>query len=152
MFMFQLDDTFLNDVGLGSMPEPEKRAFLQHLYEELELRVGTRLSEGMTDAQLAEFESIIDRKMEIVDAWLARFVPNYANEPAFLQMQQTLGLSPTDPALKAEFTSTRWLELNRPNYREVVRQVMEQLKQEIMANKDAILGGNSSQDSYTLAA
>lgn len=148
--MFQLDDTFLNDVGLGGMPEAEKRAFLQHLYEELELRVGTRLSEGMTDAQLAEFEAIIDRKMEIVDAWLNRFVPGYISDPAFIQMQQTLQLSPADPGLKAEFTSTRWLELNRPNYRDVVKQVMEDLKQEVTANRDTILG--SSQSDHTLAA
>ena len=29
-------------------------------YEELELRVGTRLSESLTDVQLAEFEALID--------------------------------------------------------------------------------------------
>lgn len=151
--MFQLDDNFLNNVGLGGLPDAEKRAFLQHLYEELELRVGTRLSEGMTDAQLAEFEAIIDRKMEIVDAWLTRFAPNYSNDQAFVQMQQTLRLPATDPGLKAEFTSTRWLELNRPNYRDVVKEVMEQLKQEIITNRDAILGrGSGSQTDYTLAA
>jgi len=46
------------------MPDDHKQAFLEHLYEELELRVGTRLSEGMTDAQLAEFEKLIDAKDE----------------------------------------------------------------------------------------
>jgi hypothetical protein len=148
--MFALDNNFLIDVGLGDMPNAERQAFLQHIYEELELRVGTRLSEGMTDAQLAEFEAIIDRKMEIVDAWLNRFVPGYVSDPAFIQMQQTLQLSPTDPALKAEFTSTRWLELNRPSYRDVVKQVMEELKQEVIANRDTILGG--SQNDHALAA
>ena len=50
--MFQLDDKFLQDVGLGGLPEEQKQAFLAYFREQLELRVGTRLSEGLTDAQL----------------------------------------------------------------------------------------------------
>ena len=53
--MFQLDENFLNDIGLGSLPEAQKKPFLQHIYEELELRVGTRLSDGLSDEQLEEF-------------------------------------------------------------------------------------------------
>jgi len=45
--MFQLDDQFLNDIGLGNLPDDQKKPFLQHIYDELELRVGTRLSDGM---------------------------------------------------------------------------------------------------------
>ena len=44
--MFQLDDKFLEEVGLGSLPADQKQAFLAHLREQLELRVGTQLSEG----------------------------------------------------------------------------------------------------------
>ena len=57
--MFQLDDKFLEEIGLNSLPEEQKKPFLQHIYDELELRVGTKLSDGMTDEQLEEFESII---------------------------------------------------------------------------------------------
>lgn len=141
--MFKLDDTFLADVGLGAMPEAEKQPFLQHIYQELELRVGTRLSEGMSDAQLAQFEAIIDRKMDIVDSWLAQFVPNYTTDDAFLRMQQVTNLAITDPALRSEYASTKWLELNRPNYRDVVKQTLEELKGEIRNNSSAILGQNT---------
>lgn len=141
--MFQLDDTFLADVGLGNMPEAEKQPFLQHIYQELELRVGTRLSEGMSDEQLAQFEAIIDRKMEIVDPWLMQYVPSYQNDQAFLQMQQATQLAADDLALKAEFASTKWLEFNRPNYRDVVKQVLEELKQEIRSNAASLLGGQN---------
>lgn len=143
--MFQLDDTFLNDVGLTGLPDDQKKPFLQHVYEELELRVGTRLSDGMTDTQLQEFEAIIDRKMEVVDPWLMRFVPNYQADQAFLRLQQATKLPATDPSLKAEFAATKWLEYNRPNYRDVVAQVLEELKREISANSSAILGNSSAQ-------
>jgi hypothetical protein len=105
--MFQLDDNFLQSVGLGNMPTEQKDAFLEHLYEELELRVGTRLSEGMSDEQLAAFEKLID-----------------SND---------------------ESGALSWLETNRPDYKQVVAEELEKLKQEVSSNKDKILGTDASQ-------
>lgn len=142
--MFQLDDKFLADIGLGDLPADQKQAFLQHIYEELELRVGTKLSDGLSDQQLEEFEKIIDRDQAVIEAWLAAHVQDYAADPIFQRMQQALKLEATDPNLRAEYTATKWLEVNRPDYRDVVKQVLDELKAEIVANKDAIIGANSS--------
>ncbi len=138
--MFQLDDKFLEDVGLAQLPPEQKQAFLEQVYSSLEERVGVRLSEGLTDAQLEEFEGIIDRKPEKVNTWLATYAPQYTADPVFQRIQQATGLQAGDPALLAEFAATKWLEVNRPNYREVVAQVMTELKSEIVQNRDAILG------------
>src|SRR5688572_114134 len=76
--MFNLDDDFLQSLGLGGLPDDQKQAFLQHVYDELELRVGTRLSEGMSDQQLSEFEKLIDSNDEKgALAWLESNRPNY---------------------------------------------------------------------------
>jgi hypothetical protein len=139
--MFQLDDQFLTDIGLANMPDDQKQAFLQHIYEELELRVGTRLSDGLSDQQLEEFEKVIDKDQAVIDNWLAVHVQDYQNDEIFKRMQQALQLDPVDPNLKAEYVATKWLEVNRPDYRDVVKQVLDELKAEIIANKDAILGG-----------
>lgn len=139
--MFQLDDKFLADIGLNDLPDDQKQAFLQHIYEELELRVGTRLSDGLSDQQLEEFEKIIDRDQPTIDAWLAAHVQDYTNDQVFQRMQQALNRDPADPVLRAEYVATKWLEVNRPDYRDVVKLVLDELKGEIMANKDAILGG-----------
>lgn len=81
--MFQLNDDFLQSVGLGAMPDDQRQAFLQHLYEELELRVGTRLSEGMSDDQLAQFEKLIDANDDRgALAWLEANRPNYRDTVA----------------------------------------------------------------------
>ena len=138
--MFQLDDQFLADVGLASLPEEQKKPFLQHTYDQLEYKVGIRLSEGMTDAQLQEFESIIDRKEEVVRSWLAHHAPNYQQDEVFQRMMQASGLPADHPNLAGEFAATKWLEVNRPNYRDVVAATLAEIKQEIMQNKDAILG------------
>jgi hypothetical protein len=137
--MFQLDEKFLEEIGLNELPEEQKKPFLQHIYDELELRVGTKLSDGMSDAQLSEFESIIDRKDEVVIAWLRKFAPNYKTETGFTQIQKTTGLDENNPSLRAEYAATKWLEVNRPDYRDVVSAVLEDLKKEIIASKDVIL-------------
>lgn len=141
--MFQLDDNFLQQVGLGDLPDDQKQAFLDHFKEQLELRVGTKLSDGLQDAQLAEFESFIDRDEARVNEWITRNVPDYQNDPVF---QQLSGGAPSDTpplVLMSEYASLKWLGINRPDYRDVVARTMDELKAEIIANRDAILGNTA---------
>lgn len=142
--MFQLDDQFLVDVGLGTLPEEQKKPFLQHTYDQLEYRVGIRLSEGMSDEQLQEFEKIIDRDQATVTSWLAQHAPAYQQEEVFQRLVQASGLPAESPDLAAEFAATKWLEVNRPDYRDVVKATLDEIKAEIMQNKDAILGNTAA--------
>ncbi len=76
--MFRLDDNLLQELGLGSLPPAEKNKMLAHIYETLELRVGMKLAEQMSDAQLDEFETFIDRNDEEgALKWLETNFPNY---------------------------------------------------------------------------
>lgn len=79
--MLKLDNNLLDELGLGSLPEDQKRAMLQHIYETLELRVGTNLANQMTDQQLEEFEKFIDEGGDANQAqalqWLETNLPNY---------------------------------------------------------------------------
>ena len=138
--MFQLDDKFLQDVGLGDLPDDQKQAFLDHFREQLELRVGTRLSEGLSDGQLEEFEAFIDRKDDVGQSWLANNVPNYQEDQIFQQLKSGAPANIPENVILAEYASLKWLGINRPDYRDVVSSTMEELKQEIITNRDAILG------------
>ncbi len=137
--MFQLDDKFLADIGLNELPEEQKKAFLQHIYDELELRVGTKLSDGMSDEQLEEFESIIDRKDDVITEWLSKNVPDYYNDESFSRIKEATGLDVNDAGLRAEYAATKWLEVNRPDYRDVVAGVLDELKKEIIGSRNKIL-------------
>lgn len=76
--MFHLDDQFLQSVGLGAMPDDQKSMFLDHLLEELELRIGTRLAESMSSEELNEFESLIEARDEPgALEWLETHHPDY---------------------------------------------------------------------------
>lgn len=93
--MFKLDNNFLIELGLGALPADEKNKMLAHIYETLEMRVGMKLAEQMTDAQLDEFEAFINRNDEA--------------------------------------GALTWLETNFPNYKQVVAEELEKLKNEIRA-------------------
>ncbi len=99
--MFRLDDNLLRELGLGELPVDEKNKMLAHIYETLEMRVGMRLAEQMTDQQLDEFESFID-----------------TNDEA---------------------GALHWLEANFPDYKQVVADELEKLKNEIRQHAPAIL-------------
>ena len=79
--MLKLDDNLLDELGLGSLPTDQKRPMLQHIYDTLELRVGTTLANQMTDQQLDEFERFIDSGGDTDQAqalqWLEANLPNY---------------------------------------------------------------------------
>lgn len=76
--MIKLDNDLLTQLGLGALPQDEKKKLLAHIYETLEMRVGVKLAEQMTDAQLDEFEQFIGRNDEGgALRWLETNFPNY---------------------------------------------------------------------------
>ena len=93
------NEQFLQEMGLSAMPEEQKQKFLDYIQEELEIRIGERISRGLTEEQLNEFDMITDQ---------------------------------------AE--ATKWLEKNRPDYREIVNRTIEELKAEIRANRARLVG------------
>lgn len=76
--MFKLDDNLLQELGLGSLPVEEKNKMLGHIYETLEMRVGMKLAEQMSNEQLDEFERFIDKNDEAgALKWLETNFPGY---------------------------------------------------------------------------
>ncbi len=95
----EFDEKFLREVGLSVMGEEEKQAFLDYAQEELEVRIGEEIAEGMTEEKMREFEGA-----------------------------------------KTDEEAKRWLEENKPNYREIVQKTIDELKAEIARNREKILG------------
>ncbi len=93
------DEKFLQEMGLSAMSEDEKQKFLEYIQEELEVRIGERISYGLTEVQLNKFDLITD---------------------------------------SAEVS--KWLEINRPDYREIVTRTIEEMKAEIRANRALLVG------------
>ncbi|HVX47792.1 MAG TPA: DUF5663 domain-containing protein [Candidatus Saccharimonadales bacterium] len=76
--MLKIDNNLLQEVGLGALPAAEKNSFLKHIYETLEMRVGIRLADQMTNQQLDEFERYFEAKDDAgAFKWLETNFPNY---------------------------------------------------------------------------
>lgn len=85
-----IDNQFMDEIGLADMPETEKRAFMAHAEEELEVRVGQSIGAELSDAQMDEFEQITDDG--IAAAWLEQNAPNFRETVAqvFLAFKREL--------------------------------------------------------------
>lgn len=76
--MLKIDNNLLQEVGLGALPAAEKNSFLKHIYETLEMRVGIRLADQMSNQQLDEFEKYFEAKDDAgAFKWLETNFPNY---------------------------------------------------------------------------
>lgn len=76
--MLKIDNNLLVELGLSGLPDAEKNSFLKHIYETLEMRVGIRLADQMSNQQLDEFEQYFEAKDDAgAFKWLETNFPNY---------------------------------------------------------------------------
>lgn len=76
--MIKIDNSLLEEIGLSGLPAAEKNSFLKHVYETLEMRVGIRLADQMSNEQLDEFERYFEAKDDAgAFKWLETNFPNY---------------------------------------------------------------------------
>jgi hypothetical protein len=76
--MIKIDNSLLQELGLANLPDVEKNSLLKHIYETLEMRVGMRLADQMTNQQLDEFEQYFEAKDDQgAFKWLESNFPNY---------------------------------------------------------------------------
>ena len=136
--MFQFDESFLETVGLSGMPEEEKENFLQYAQDQLEVRIGEKMSEGLSEEQLDEFERIIDNDQETVQKWLAN-AGDYKNDEIYKKLLDGSEVAEDTPEFLNDYVTAKWLDQNCPQYQDIIRESIEGLQQEISQQKDAIL-------------
>ncbi len=99
--MIRIDESLLNELGLDKLSADDKNSLLKHIYETLEMRVGVRLADQMSQEQLDEFEKYFEAKDD---------------SGAF-----------------------KWLETNFPNYKDIVQEEFDKLKNEVKTSVPEII-------------
>lgn len=112
--MLRIDDSLLVELGLGSLPETERKALLAQLLETLELRVGMKLAQQLSEQELDEFEALL---------------PNEKDSQEQIAQKESIAL--------------KWLETHFPDYRKVVSDELDNLKAEIKRDAPKILAASS---------
>lgn len=76
--MIQLNYALLESLGLASLSKDAKDSLLAHMYDKLELNVGTVIAQKLSDEQLNDFEQLIDNNQnEQALVWLQENYPGY---------------------------------------------------------------------------
>jgi len=94
--MIKIDAGLLQELGLSALPQQERDDLLKHIYETLEMRVGMRLADQMTNEQLDEFEQYFEAKDDAgAFAWLESNFPNYKDivQEEFDKLKTEIGQS-----------------------------------------------------------
>ena len=136
--MFQFDEGFLDSVGLSEMPEEQKGSFLQYAQDQLEVRIGEKMSEGLSESQLDEFERIIDNDQETIQGMLAQ-LGDYKNDEVYKNLLDDSDVAEDSPEFLNDYVTAKWLNKNCPQYQDIIRETVEGLRDEISSQKDAIL-------------
>ncbi|MBQ6355302.1 hypothetical protein IJJ18_02700 [Candidatus Saccharibacteria bacterium] len=134
-----IDESFLTEVGLQGMPEEQKNAFLAHTQDELEMRVGEKMSEGLSVEQMTEFEGIMKNDQEVIRKLILDMKKDFREDEIYQKILKKHGVAQGDWAILGEYLSVKWIQNNRPDYREIVAGVMENLKNEIRESAPQIL-------------
>ncbi len=133
--MIRIDDAFLEQVGLGDVAPPDRPSLLQAILAELELRVGERLTTGLSQDQLDEFNAI-HSDVAAARGWLDHHQPEISARIS----------SDADAELR-KAASGLWLDTHRPDHRSDVRVVLEAIRFELRSNAKRLVQAIAEQDS-----
>ncbi len=137
--MIKIDEKFLDEVGLSSMPAEQKADFIAQTQEELENRVGEKMSEGMTVDQLREFDGIMNNDRNTMIRVLSQ-IGDYRKDVLYQRLLERHGVTEGNLEILGEYLSVKWIQINRPDYADITANVAAELKQEIIEARPAILG------------
>ena len=135
----KFDDDFLARVGLSQLPADQKEAFLKDTQEELEVRVGNKMSENMSDAQIKEFEGIMTNDQQVIRKVVSELGMDFRTDPIYQNLLASYGVKEGTWEIIGEYLSIKWVQKNCPNYAEIVRNAASELEAEIKQNSAAIL-------------
>lgn len=135
----KFDDDFLAEVGLSNLPQEQKEAFLKQAKEELELRVGEKMSQGLSDAQIEEFEGIMKNDQDVIRKVVSELGSDFRNDPIYQKLLERNGVTEGTWEIIGEYLSIKWIQKNRPDYHDIVKSSIEELKAEIKADSSKIL-------------
>ena len=135
----KFDDDFLAEVGLSNLPQDQKESFLKQAKEELELRVGEKMSQGLSDAQIEEFEGIMENNQQVIRKVVGELGMDFRTDPIYKKILQKYGVTEGTWDIISEYLSVKWIQKNRPDYHDIVLVTLRELKDEIRSGNAQIL-------------
>jgi len=118
------DQQLIEELGIEGLSAEEKT----NVIDNLTMKIGESLAADLSEAQLQEFQAIIDGDTDIITAWLLNNAPDYKTTPEYEALAEDEGDVPADKL----YAYTAWINVNKPDFQDIV----EQTKAEVKANVD----------------
>ena len=112
------------ELGIEHMTEQQQ----QRVIEELEIRVGEAMLDGMSAEQGTEYQAIINGDQQVITAWLETNDPGYQDTIAFQQLSESSGDGLTSIPADKVYASIAWIEKNNPQLSETVATIKAAMK------------------------
>jgi hypothetical protein len=132
--MLQFDDRFFEEMGAPHLSPEARKKFAAVAADELERRVGRRISWRLTESQLKEFEAIFHTDRTAA-AWLGACRPDYQAQEPYLSLRHK-GLS--GASLVTSTATALWLENNCPSYSGLTERCADGFRRELLSYRQVI--------------
>ncbi len=129
--MFDLSEEYLKEIGVTDMPQAMQDELIPGIIKNIQGKISIKMSEQLSDTLVDEFDYLTFGTANEVRNWLVKVIPYYAESPEYVSAMKDSGAS-EDDFVKA-YGVTKWLEMNVPNYGQLVADAMEETKQGLIA-------------------
>lgn len=133
------DDNFLARVGLSELPADQKQVFLEQAKEEFEMRVGNKMGENLTEAQIEEFEGVMANDQQVIRKVVSELGMDFRQDPVYQRLLESYGVKEGTWEIIGEYLSIKWVQKNCPNYQTIVQEVASDFEDEIKKRSTDIL-------------
>ena len=96
----------------------------------------------MTVDQLREFEGIMNNDRNTMIRVLSQ-IGDYREDDLYRKLLKKHGVTEGTLEILGEFLSVNWIQLNRPDYATITKNVADELKREIIEASAMILNANA---------
>jgi len=117
----------IEQLGIQDLTPEEQ----ENVLDEYKIQLGGRLTEDLSDDQLAEFEDIIDGNQEVIDRWLAANKPDYRDSEAYQELAKGYDEDPEKVPADKVYAATLWIATYSPDFEEKMSAVVDQMKDHI---------------------
>lgn len=136
--MTDTDIDWLRSLGYSQLSEEDAQSLLDTIHEELQVRVGARLSESVTHAQLVEFHKLRSGDVSFATHWVEREGIDPKKDETYRIMTENVQDCDEMRSRFCDWAATKWIEVSCPDYREVIAQCREQLEAELRDNASRV--------------
>ena len=120
----QSDEYIIEQLEINALSADDQADIL----DQVRLSIGEAVSAQLSEAQLEEYQEIIDANNKVIQPWLAKNIPDYKKSVVYEELLEGFKTDPEKNDPDKLFASLAWIELNVPNAKEVTDNVIADYK------------------------